>query len=90
MLTTDEKLQLLIEEAAEIIHAASKCLRFGFDVDHGTGYGNNRKKLSQELGDFRGIVDELDVDWDAYQGARMSKLPRVLENRKNYPRTDCD
>lgn len=86
MLTTDEKLVLLIEEAGEVIHAASKCLRFGYDIDHGTGYGNNRKKLSQELGDLMGIQDELDLDWDAFEGARMSKLPRVLETKRNFPK----
>ena len=61
-LSREELLVLLIEECGEVIQAATKCLRFGFNVDHGLGYGNNWRVLSSELGDLLGVVDGLGVD----------------------------
>jgi hypothetical protein len=36
-LTRNDLLILLIEECSEVIQAATKCQRFGFESDHGTG-----------------------------------------------------
>ncbi len=61
-LTREELLILLIEECGEVIQAATKCLRFGFDVDHDVGYGNNRAVLSREVGDLEAIILELPLN----------------------------
>lgn len=45
----NELLLVLQEEAAEIIHAASKILRFGDNED-------NRTRLENEIGDFMGVL----------------------------------
>lgn len=61
-LTRDELLILLIEECGEVIQAATKCLRFGFDVDHDVGYGRNSDELAKECGDLQAIMDELPLN----------------------------
>lgn len=84
-LTREELLVLLIEECGEVIQAATKCLRFGFNVDHGIdGYGNNKVALSREIGDFLGVVDELDVDMVNVRVARDSKLARAEAAKERY------
>ncbi len=44
VLTRDELLTILIEECSEIIKAATKCQRFGFDRYY-PGYGINQDVL---------------------------------------------
>lgn len=83
-LARDELLILLIEECGEVIQAATKALRFGWDVDHGVGYGNNRMVLSRELGDLMGVVDGLDIDHDNLSAMRVSKLKRAREAKAQY------
>ena len=73
-LTRDEILVLLIEESGEVIHAATKCLRFGYDVDHGTGYGNNRLRLSEELGQLDAVRERLDLNMAAFRTSRACLL----------------
>ena len=60
ILTRDDLLILLIEECGEVIQAATKCLRFGWDR-HQPGYGINNEALSAEIGDVFGVVDGLRV-----------------------------
>lgn len=83
-LTRDDLLVLLIEECGEVIQAATKALRFGWDVDHGVGYGNNRMVLSREIGDLMGVVDGLDIDHDNLSAMRVSKLKRAQEAKSLY------
>ena len=51
MLTRDEKLILLIEECGDVIQAATKILRFGWDRSQ-PNYGVNHEVLSVEIGDM--------------------------------------
>lgn len=60
-LTREDLLILLIEECGEVIKAATKCLRFGYDVDHDTGYGNNRDELAKEAGELSAVIGELQL-----------------------------
>lgn len=84
-LTRDELLILLIEECGEVIQAATKCLRFGYDVDRGTGYGNNRDALSREFGDLAAVGTYLALDsGEAYKGALYSKIKRAEEAKAKY------
>lgn len=84
MLDIDEKLVLVTEEAAEVIQAATKCIRFGYDIDHNIGYGNNRDMLSKEIGDLLGILDILDLNQDLVEEARKTKIAKVLSNKYNF------
>jgi|SRR6266853_532424 len=83
-LTRDELLILLMEEAAEIIQAASKCLRFDYDTVW-PGYGRNSAVLANEVGDLLGIVDALKLQRRGDMNMhRYSKIDRVLAAREAY------
>jgi NTP pyrophosphatase (non-canonical NTP hydrolase) len=83
-LTRDELLVLLIEECGEVIQAATKCLRFGFDVDQMVGYGNNRTVLSKEVGDLLGVVDALPLSTEAMEDARATKIDRAERAKEKF------
>ena len=85
-LSREELLVLLIEECGEVIQAATKCLRFGFNVDHGLDYGNNWRVLSSEVGDLLGVVDGLGVDGAALVESRATKLQRAAIAKRQYGR----
>lgn len=71
-LTRDDLLVLLVEECGEVIQAATKCLRFGYDVDHGTGYGNIAAAMIHEM---RNPVDSM-ADHPSYANGEWSRRPR--------------
>jgi hypothetical protein len=52
-------LEILAEEAAEIIQIKSKIMRFGLDDYHPESKIINRKKLEEELGHLEALVDIL-------------------------------
>lgn len=56
-----ERLDLLIEEAAEIIHAASKIKRFGFEGSNpfNRDAHSNRSHLEIEIGGLCAVLDLL-------------------------------
>lgn len=81
-LDMDELLVVLIEEAGEIVQAATKCLRFGFTRDW-EGYGVNHEVLAAEVGDLLGIVDALGLDSGIIAAHRASKLAKA-EKWKAY------
>lgn len=83
-LTRDELLILLIEECGEVIQAATKCLRFGFDVDHGLDYGNNAIALSREMGDLLGVMDALPFDHAVLTAMRDGKIKRAEAAKAKY------
>lgn len=83
-LTRDEVLVLLIEECGEVIQAATKCLRFGYDVDHGVDYGNNKMVLSREIGDLIGVTDALPLDIVNLETMRSSKMRRAEAAKAKY------
>lgn len=83
-LTLDEKLVLLIEECSEVIQAATKCLRFGFDGNHIPEYGINRDVLAQEIGDMLGVIDALPIDHDFVAAARAGKMQRAAIAKQKF------
>src|SRR4051812_32800192 len=83
-LTQDDLLILLVEECGEVIQAATKCLRFGFDVDHGVDYGNNRLVLSREVGDLLGIIDALPLDAINVEATRRRKIAKAEAAKAKY------
>lgn len=52
-------LEILAEEASEIIQAKSKIIRFGLDDYHPKNGLPNRQKLEEEIGHFLAVVDIL-------------------------------
>lgn len=76
-----ERLALLAEEAAEVVKAAMKILRHGYESRHpGTGV-QNREHLQEELGDLRAaqiiMFAEGDINRQTVNAASESKLKRA-------------
>jgi hypothetical protein len=75
-LTTEEKLVILMEECAEVIKAASKCLRFGWDRKQ-EGYGQNDLVLAEEVGDLLGIIRAIPLDNERIAHYSHKKLAKA-------------
>ena len=71
---TEEILDILQEECAEVIQAISKCRRFGMDNVYLKGEGTQREQLVKELGDVVLLIDLLE--------AHQLFLPRELNEAK--------
>lgn len=69
-MTREQLLILLIEECGEVIQAATKCLRFGWDHEY-KDYGVNHVELAGEIGDVLGVM-----------GALYSDLPPEIIRRR--------
>lgn len=82
-LTTDELLVILMEECAEVIKAASKCHRFGWDREH-PEYGINDKVLAAEIGEVLAIVDALPLDRAQIEYFRKRKLAKAQKAKELY------
>lgn len=89
-LTRDELLILLIEECSEVIKAATKCLRFGYDSDHGVGYGKNDVVLSEEVGDLEAIIAALPLNELAKVRTRAGKIAKAETAKARYGTTSCE
>jgi NTP pyrophosphatase (non-canonical NTP hydrolase) len=81
--TTNEVMDILQEECAEVIQAVSKIRRFGID-NHKPGRMNpktNREHLEEELGDLYAMIDilqELDiVSWTNIEQAAEAKREKL-------------
>jgi hypothetical protein len=85
-LTREDLLILLVEECGEVIQAATKCLRFGFDVDHGVGYGLNSQVLSKECGDLQAVMDALPLNALAKMQSQECKITRAQIAKGKYGR----
>jgi hypothetical protein len=85
-LSDDDLLVLLIEECGEVIQAATKCLRFGFNSDHGIGYGLNSRVLSSECGDLQAIMDALPLDLAAKSLTQQAKIAKAETAKQRYGR----
>jgi hypothetical protein len=75
-----ERLDLLVEEASEVIQIAQKIKRFGFESNFKDGK-SNRVLLEGEIGDFQAIVGLMmqrgEVDGGNIEVASFSKLGRM-------------
>jgi len=56
----------LIEECAEVQHAATKCIRFGCNTTW-EGYGNNKDVLLQEVTDLQNAINRVTFFWPAIE-----------------------
>jgi hypothetical protein len=86
-LTRDDKLIILIEECGEVIKAATKCLRFGWDRISPT-YGINHLVLAEEIGDLFGMVDSLDLDRSIIESHRANKIAKATNAKLKFGRRE--
>lgn len=82
-LTTDELLVILAEECAEVIKAATKCLRFGWDRKQ-KGYGQNNLVLAEEIGDLMGIIRAIPLDQERIAHFSHNKLAKAQKAKELY------
>jgi NTP pyrophosphatase (non-canonical NTP hydrolase) len=78
---TEDKLIVLMEECAEVIQAASKCVRFTWEEDY-PGYGVNHEVLAREVGDLLGIIESLPLDQNLinlHKSTKMAKVEKLFE-----------
>lgn len=86
-LTQDDLLILLIEECGEVIQSATKCLRFGYEVDHGVNYGRNDLVLAREVGDLVAVIDALKLDPFEMDKTYQAKIAKAERAKRVYGRT---
>ena len=87
---TQEALDILQEECAELIVEISKCRRFGLDNTYGEDKETNRTRLTKEVGDLMcmiqllqesGIVDIAEVMFAASQKRiKLKEWSKVYED----------
>lgn len=81
-----ERLDMLAEEAAEIIVAVSKIKRHGpysYNPD-APGDGSNVDQLNRELADFEGVLHGMALAGDPYLSARRSETLDAWERKLRY------
>jgi NTP pyrophosphatase (non-canonical NTP hydrolase) len=54
-----ERLTMLIEECGEVIQAATKALRHGYESRHPDGRETNREYLARELRDLDAVLEAM-------------------------------
>lgn len=86
-LTLDDRLILLIEECGEVIQAATKCLRFGFNSSHVPAYGINHEVLARECGDLLAVIEALPLTSTIMQASRHTKMDRARIAKQDYGRS---
>lgn len=79
---TEEILQILNEECAEVIQSISKCVRFGFDSIKPNKGKTNMEILEEELGDLLLMVDllveeKVGITWDGLNSSKEQKLKKL-------------
>jgi len=84
----NEVMDILQEEAAEVIQAVSKIRRFGMDNTKPGTDCTNREHLEEELGDMLAMIDILLVNnivsWSNLHQAKRAKIEK-LEKWSNIP-----
>lgn len=87
----NEVMDILQEEAAEVIQAVSKIRRFGIDNQKIGADQNNREHLEEELGDMLAMIDILlvndIVNWGNLHVAKRAKIEK-LKKWSNIPNLD--
>jgi len=81
-------MDILQEEAAEVIQAVSKIRRFGIDNEKPGQGKNNREHLEEEVGDMLAMIDILlinnVVSWGNLHKAKRAKIEK-LKKWSNIP-----
>jgi NTP pyrophosphatase (non-canonical NTP hydrolase) len=78
-----ETMHILQEECAEVVQAASKIFRFGFDEVWPENAPTNRQKFEEEIGDLLAMVDILIencvISDNNVNAARQNKKTKLLK-----------
>lgn len=82
-LTIGDLLDCLVEECAEVIQAAQKCKRFGWDRVY-PGYGSNMEILSSEVGDLYAILDAIPLHRGEVKEKRDGKLRKIAKHKREF------
>jgi NTP pyrophosphatase (non-canonical NTP hydrolase) len=87
----NEVMDILQEEAAEVIQAVSKIRRFGMDNGKAGTDQTNKQHLEEELGDMLAMIDILMlndvVSWSNLQRAKRAKIEK-LKKWSSIPNLD--
>jgi NTP pyrophosphatase (non-canonical NTP hydrolase) len=87
----NEVMDILQEEAAEVIQAVSKIRRFGIDNAKAGHHQTNREHLEEELGDLLAMIDILQINgivsWGCLHTAKRAKIEK-LKKWSNIPNLD--
>jgi len=86
--SSNEVMDILQEECAEVVQAVSKIRRFGMDnAKPGTSY-TNREHLEEEIGDLLAMIDILQINnivsWGNLHKAKRAKIEK-LKKWSNIP-----
>lgn len=81
-----ERLQMLAEEAGEVVQACMKILRHGFDSynPHDQQAGSNKVQLSYEIGNLKEIIDLMELHCDLSPATVIEGRVRKRVNMKKY------
>lgn len=82
-----ERLSMLVEEAGEVILAAGKILRHGYEETHPDNTNsqrNNRTDLQRELGDFSGVVNAMLINEDLFGPDIMDHSYTKMKRARKY------
>ena len=78
---TQEVLDILQEECAEVIQNISKCRRFGIDNVYLNGQGTQRENLAKEIGDVLAMIELLEIQGvltaEELEKAKQSKFSKL-------------
>ena len=84
-----ERLEMLIEEAGEVIQAATKVLRFGYNNYHPDRPSvTNKQELASEIKDFEAVAfymyktDDIAISAGETLDSRMEKKLRFTRHQK--------
>jgi NTP pyrophosphatase (non-canonical NTP hydrolase) len=76
-----EAMDILQEEAAEVIQAVSKVRRFGWESKHPESQQTNLEHLEEELGDMQAMIEILMelgiVSWGNVTVAKRAKIEKL-------------
>lgn len=88
-----ERLVLLMEECGEVIQAAAKALRHGYDSSHPAGGYTNRENIEMECGHVKYamllLTEKLDLSGVEIQHsctAKASSVKQYLHHQDNVKR----
>lgn len=87
-----EVLDILQEEAAEVIQAVSKIRRFGWNNKHPEADQNNLEHLEEELGDMQAMIEilmEMGVaSWGNVTVAKRAKIEKLKKWSNIFKNSD--
>lgn len=80
-----ERLEMLAEEAAEIVQACTKILRHGYESHHPDDPGEtNKEQLCREIDELVAISGKMALLGDLYGAKRVETLAAIWQRKLRY------